>query len=160
MENKYFLHRVQKENGEFSKGIEVHDTLDAAILSFYGRMKLGFNNPDRPNLTFIACKITDATGVTILPYNFSWNKNETDNVFFMHHIRNEDGVFDKNIDICDTFDQALRTYAAAMEYGFNNPQHPKVSFVSCFITDVLSGGEILKGKTWNKPEAVEETFDE
>jgi hypothetical protein len=31
MENKFFLHRIRKENGLYSTGIEVHDTLEAAI---------------------------------------------------------------------------------------------------------------------------------
>ena len=152
MENKYFLHRIQKEDGNFSKGIEVHDTLDAAVLSFYSRMKLGFNNPEKPNLTFISCKITDGNGEVVDPYSFAWVKDETGNVFFMHHIRKSGDAYDKDVDICVDHDQALRAYAAAMEYGFGNTRFPDVSFVSCFITDMLSGGMVLNAKTWNKPE--------
>lgn len=33
---KYFMHRVQRENENYSKGIEIHDTLESAILSFFG----------------------------------------------------------------------------------------------------------------------------
>ena len=50
---KYFMHRIQKENGVFSKGIEVHDTLDAAKLSFWGRMKLAYGN--KAGITFVHC---------------------------------------------------------------------------------------------------------
>ena len=31
MENKFFLHRIRKDGDNYSTGIEVHDTLDAAI---------------------------------------------------------------------------------------------------------------------------------
>ena len=56
MIEKYFMHRIQKENGSFSKGIEIHDTLDSAILSYHGRMKLAYGA--NPAITFMDCKIT------------------------------------------------------------------------------------------------------
>ena len=76
MEQKYFLHRIQIEHGNVVKGIEVHDTLDPAILSFWGRMKLGYNNPQHPNLILVSCKITDMNGNIIEPYNMIWQKND------------------------------------------------------------------------------------
>ena len=62
MEQKYFMHRIKKENGTYTKGIEVHDTLDSAIGSFHAYMKQGYGNPDNPNLTFVSCKVTDSNG--------------------------------------------------------------------------------------------------
>ena len=56
MDHKYFMHRIQLESGSFSKGIEIHDTLDSAILAFWGRMKLAY---DASAITFMSCKITD-----------------------------------------------------------------------------------------------------
>lgn len=31
MENKFFLHRIRKDGGNYTTGIEVYDTLDSAI---------------------------------------------------------------------------------------------------------------------------------
>ena len=45
MENKFFLHRIRKDGDTYNKGIEVHDSLDAAIQSFHSQMKLAYNNP-------------------------------------------------------------------------------------------------------------------
>ena len=51
---KYFLHRIQIQSGTLSKGIEVHDTLAAAILAYHGRMKLAYGG--NPDVTFLNCK--------------------------------------------------------------------------------------------------------
>ena len=153
MVEKFFLHRIQKENGDYSKGIEVHDTLDSAVRAFWGRMKLGFNNPSYPNMTFVSCKITDGSGNTINPYNMTWLKEpEEGNTFFMHHIMLDGATFSKNIDVCNDFDYARYSYAATMEFGYGNPAHPDVTFVSCEITDI--NGMILDpfSGTWNAPE--------
>lgn len=156
MEEKYFLHRIQEENGTFSKGIEVHDTMDAAILSFWGRMKLGYNNPQLQNMTFVSCKITDANGSIVSPYDMTWRKSvDADNTFFMHQIRQDGDSITKGIDAYSSFDDACRMFATAMEYGYNNPQHPNVSFVSCMITDI--SGAVLQpySETWQAPAPAE-----
>jgi len=153
MDEKFFLHRIQKENGTFTKGIEVHDTKDAAILSFRGRMKMGYNNPQYPNLTFIHCMITDINGNVIAPYDRAWKKEgETDQSYFMHYIRLDGDTYSKDIDVCQTFDASRYTYEAAMEYGYNNPKFPNVALVSCVITDM--GGAIMKpyDETWRLPD--------
>jgi len=151
MIEKYFLHRIQIEGGSFAKGIEVHDSLDSAILSFWGRMKLAYGA--NPNITFMSCKITDGSGNTVSPYNLTWGgTDEPENRFFMHHIRLDGETFSKDIDICETFDLARSSYAACMEYGYNNTRHPNVNFVSCQITD-MSGSVMLPfDETWVKPE--------
>lgn len=151
MVEKYFLHRIQQENGTFTKGIEVHNTLYSAIIAFWGRMKYGYNNPSYPGMTFISCKITDGNGAVVAPYNLTWVK-EMDGTFFMHHIYLDGETFNKDIDICADFDAARTAYAAQMEYGYNNPRHPDVSFVSCEITD--RNGDVMFPfcETWNKPE--------
>ena len=153
MVEKFFLHRIQQDNGAFTKGIEIHNTVESAILAFWGRMKLGYNNPNYPNLTFISCKITDGNGSVLAPYNLTWQKNpEEANTFFMHHIRLDGESWNKDIDVCADFDSARSAYAAAMEYGYNNPVHAGVTFVSCEITD-RSGSVMLPfDETWNKEE--------
>lgn len=152
MIEKYFLHRIQQENGTFTKGIEVHNTKESAILAFWGRMKLGYNNPNFPGMTFVSCKITDGNGGVVDNYNLTWVKGEPDGVFFMHHIRLEGETFNKDIDICNDFDTARSAFAAAMEYGYGNPLHSNVTFVSCEITDRNGDVMLPFRETWNKPE--------
>ncbi len=139
----------------FSKGIEVHDSLDSAILSFWGRMKLGYNKTEND---FVSCKITDESGTIVKPYDMTWlTDGETgENKFFLHHIRKEGDSFSKDIDVLDSIDAAKGNFAAMMEYGYNNPAHTNVSFVACYITDLLSGGMILMDAAWVKPEQDQE----
>ena len=161
MESKYFLSRIQKEGDAISKGIEVHDTLDAAVLSFWGRMKLGYNSPEKPEITFISCKVMDGAGNVVGPYDMTWLKDaKVENIFFLHHIRKDGETYTKDIDVCADYDTALRNFAAQMEYGYSNPRFPAVELVSCMVTDLLSGGMILRKDTWAKQEeapAPEET---
>lgn len=153
MEQKYFMHRIQKENDVISDGIEVHDTLDSAILSFWGRMKTGYDDPNHPNMTFVHCMITDVNGAVIASYDMAWKRTgETMNQFFMHHIRLDGETFNKDVDNYETFDAARGAFAAHMEYGYNNSKFPNVSLVSCVITD--SNGTIMQpfNKTWRIPD--------
>ena len=151
MEEKFFLHRIQMENDTFSKGIEIHDTKDAAILSFWGRMKLAYGG--NPAIAFMSCKITDINGNVVTPYDLTWNAEaDFDNRFFMHHIRLDGETFTKDIDICVTFDAARAAYAAQMEYGYNNPRHQSVNFVSCQITDRSGSVMVPFDETWKKQE--------
>ena len=151
MEQKYFLHRIQIEDGNVVKGIEVHDTLDPAILSFWGRMKLGYNNPQHPNLILVSCKITDMNGNIIEPYNMIWQKNNIPNEnFFLHHIRKDGNSFAKDIDVCADLDAARLSYATNLEYGYGNSKFPNVEMVSCMITGM--NGFVVCSETWNKPE--------
>ena len=147
---KYFLHRIQQWNGTYTKGIEVHDTLDAAILSFWGRMKLAYG---AGNVSFMSCKITDSNGSVIRPYDLTWlaDPNEPD-VYFLHHIRLDGETFTKDIDLCASYDAACAAYAAHMEYGYNNSKFPNVTFVSCEV--VNKRGEVMEpfNGTWVKPE--------
>lgn len=148
---KYFLHRIQKENGNISKGIEVHDTLDSAVLSYHGRMKLAYGG--NPAITFMSCKITDGSGAVVRGYDEAYNAEDGDNTFFMHYIRLDGETFTKGIDVCASFDAAKASRHAQMEYGYNNPNHATVSYVSCMITDM--GGTIMLPETWEKQEEPE-----
>ena len=112
-------------------------------------------------VTFMSCKITDMNGNVIAPYDLTWNADaEFENKFFMHHIRLDGETYDKNIDVCADFDTARAAYAACMEYGYNNSKFPNVSFVSCEITDLLSGGLVLSSNTWVKPEQEQEETEQ
>lgn len=78
MENKYFMHRIKEENGTFDKGIEVHDTFNDAIRSFHAYMAYGYDNPNKPNVTFLSCKITDRSGQVLKPYDGLYVKEEVE----------------------------------------------------------------------------------
>lgn len=148
----YYMHRIQRAKGTYTKGIEVHNTLDAALLSFWGRMKLGYGKTE---CDFVSCKITDSNGEIVK--DATWKKDGIeDNKFFLHHIRNDGDTVDKAIDILDSNDAAKGGLAEQMEYGYGNTQHPNVNFVSCYITDLLSGGMVLQHEVWSKPQPEQE----
>lgn len=149
----YFLHRIQKDNGSFTKGIEVHENLNDAIRSFWGRMKTAYNNPQNPGMTFVSCKIENENGAVIEPYNKTWLMEPAENnMFFLHHVRVDGETVSKDIDVLDTLDAAMVAFATQMEYGYDNPRFPNVSLVTCEITDLLSGGMVLENESWVKPE--------
>lgn len=154
MENKFFMHRIKKDNGEFVKGIEVHDSLDSAILSYHAYAKMAYNNPQAPNVTFVACVITDGAGNIVNPFNMVWKDDgEYDNAFFLHYVRHDGESYTKNIDVCSSYDNAKQAFHAQMEYGYGNTKFPNVSFVSCMISDM--SGSVLMDETWNEPDVEE-----
>ena len=151
--DKYFLHRIQRENGVLAKGIEVHDTLDSAILSYHGRMKLAYGA--NPAIAFMDCKITDGNGAIVGKYNEVWNAQPSaENTFFQHYIRVEGETITKNIDVCADHNAAKSAYHQQLEYGYGNQQHPGVTMVSCMITD--TSGDVLMDETWRAPEPEQE----
>lgn len=149
MEDKFFLHRIRKDNGVYAAGIEVHDTLDAAIKSFHGQMKMAYNNPSYPNMTYISCMVTDSNDNIVPGYNETWNKEKVRD-FFVHYIRHDGNTYTKGIDISADYGTACRSYHTQMEYGFGNTKFPNVTFVSSKITN--SSGLIHKGEAWTKPD--------
>ena len=150
---KYFMRRIQEEGGNVSAGVEVHDTLDAAVLSFYGRMKTAYNDPQHPDMTFVSCKVKDEFGGTLPKYDLTWNKNsQAENRFFVYHVRKNGETYEKGLDTFPTFDAAKRAYAAYMEYGFNNSKFPNMQMVSCEITDRSGAVMFPYDETWVKTE--------
>ena len=75
----------------------------------------------------------------------------SENKFFLHQIKCTNGVYDKGIVVKDTYEAAKQSYHAylgAYAYG----QNAETDFVSCYITDRLSGGMGLMAETWNRNE--------
>lgn len=71
--------------------------------------------------------------------------------FFFHHIRRTDGSFDKQIDVCDSLDEAkgaYRSFLGSWGYGYR----ADTDFVSAEITD--ESGTVLYRDTWLAPSAV------
>ena len=152
MENKFFLHRIRKDNGTYTAGIEVHDTLDAAVQSFHAQMKMAYNNPLYPNMTFVSCMVTDENDNIVSRYNETWT-NEEGSDFFVHYIRHSGETYTKGIEICQNFDDANRSFHTHMEYGYGNSKFPDITFVAAKITGV--SGIAHKQEGWVKPDTEE-----
>lgn len=61
MEEKYFLTQIQRKNGEYTKGVVVKDTLDAARQSFHAYLgAYGYGND--ATVDYVACYICDMSG--------------------------------------------------------------------------------------------------
>lgn len=77
-----------------------------------------------------------------------------ENKFFLHQIKYTNGAYDKGIVVKDTFEAAKQSYHAylgAYAYG----QNADTDFVSCMITDQLSG-IVLMEETWQRTAAPTE----
>lgn len=73
MENKFFMHRIKQDNGNWDKGIEVHDTYEQALASYHAYLgAYAYNNSKQPNVTYVSCMITDIWGNLFLKE--SWKK--------------------------------------------------------------------------------------
>lgn len=149
MENKFFLHRIRKDNGVYNAGIEIHDTLDAAIQSFHAQMTMAYNNPQQPNITFVSCMVTNGEGTIISDYNETWSKEPISD-FFVHYIRHDGETYTKGIDVRSSYGDAVRAFHTYMAYGYNNSKFPNVTFAAAKITG--ASGLAHKSECWNKGE--------
>ena len=153
MENKFFLHRIRKDDGTYTMGVEVHDTLDAAIRSFHSQMKMAYNNPSYPNTTYVSCMVTDQDDDIIQGYNETWNKEKVRD-FFVHYIRHDGDNYTKGIEVHEDYGAACRSYHTHMEYGYSNSKFPNMTLVSSKITN--GNGMIYKNDLWLAPPSVTE----
>lgn len=147
MENKFFLHRIRKDGDNYITGIEVHDTLDAAIQSFHAQMKMAYNNPSYPNMTFVSCMVTDEKDQVVGKYNETWCKANISD-FFVHSIRHDGDTYTKGIEVQSAYGTACRSFHTQLEYGYGNAKFPNVTFVASKITG--SSGIIHKTESWTK----------
>ena len=70
-----------------------------------------------------------------------------ENLFFLHQIKRTNGTIEKGIVVKDTMDAAKQSYHAYLgAYAYGN--NASTDFVSCHITDLLSGGMVLMAETW------------
>lgn len=147
MENKFFLHRIRKDGGNYTTGIEVHDTLDSAIQSFHAQMKMAYKNPSYPNMTFVSCMVTNEKDEIVGKYNETWSIGNIHD-FFVHSIRHDGETYTKGIEVQSEYGAACRSFHTQLEYGYNNSKFPNVTFVASKITD--SSGIIHKTESWTK----------
>lgn len=152
MEDKFFLHRIRKDGDNYAMGIEVHDTLDAAIQSFHSQMKMAYNNPSYPNMKYVSCMVTDENDEVVQGYNETWRKEKASG-FFVHFIRHDGDNYTKGIEAHEDYGSACRSYHSHMEYGYGNSKFPNITLVASKITG--NSGIVHKSETWTKAEAEE-----
>ncbi len=78
-----------------------------------------------------------------------------ENYFFMHRARRTNGVFDKGIEVKESYDGAKQSFHAYLgAYAYD--RHDGTDFVQCIITD-MSGTELMK-ENWlsTKPKPAPE----
>lgn len=75
MENKFFMHSIRRTSGTFTKGIEIHETLEAALGSYYATLgNFGYGRSQETD--FVQAEVTDMTGA-IIADPVTWKKPET-----------------------------------------------------------------------------------
>ena len=149
MENKFFLHRIRKDGDNYTMGIEVHDSLDAAIQSFHSQRKMAYNNPTYPNMKYVSCMVTDEDDKVVPGYNETWSKEKVRD-FFVHYIRHDGSNYTKGIETQSDYGAACRSYHTHMEYGYGNSKFPNITLAASKITS--GSGSVIKEETWVKPE--------
>lgn len=64
-ENKFFLHQIKCNNGTYTKGIVVHDTLDLAKQGYHAYLgAYAYYHEDGTD--FVSCMVTDRAGTILL----------------------------------------------------------------------------------------------
>lgn len=149
MENKFFLHRIRKDGDNYTMGIEVHDSLDAAIQSFHSQMKMAYNNPSYPNMKYVSCMVTDENDEVVQGYSETWSKEKVRD-FFVHYIRHDGDNYTKGIDVQNDYGAACRSYHTHMEYGYGNSKFPNITLAASKIAS--GSGSVIKEETWIKSE--------
>lgn len=70
-EDKYFLHQIKRTNGEYTKGIVVADTFEAAKQSYHAYLGAYAYGHDQ-NTDYVQCMITSMTGRILAPFSETW----------------------------------------------------------------------------------------
>lgn len=62
MEEKFFLVQIQRKNGEYTKGVVIKNTLDAARQSFHAYLgAYGYGND--ATIDYVQCMVIDINGM-------------------------------------------------------------------------------------------------
>ena len=72
-EDKFFLHQIKRTNGEYGKGIVVHDTFEAAKQGYHAYLGAYAYGNDA-NTDYVQCMITDTSGHVMM--SETWIKAE------------------------------------------------------------------------------------
>lgn len=110
-------------------------------------MKMAYNNPSYPNMTFVSCMVTNEKDEVVGKYNETWSKGNISD-FFVHYIRHDGDTYTKGIEVQPWYGAACRSFHTQLEYGYGNSKFPNVTFVASKITG--SSGIIHKTESWIK----------
>ena len=70
-EDKYFLHQIKRTNGEYTKGIVIHDTFEAAKQGYHAYLgAYAYGHDD--NTDYVQCMITSMVGTILAPFSETW----------------------------------------------------------------------------------------
>ena len=62
MEEKFSLVQIHRKNGAYTKGVVVHDSLDAARQGYHAYLgAYGYGHD--PDIDFVECMVVDMTGI-------------------------------------------------------------------------------------------------
>jgi hypothetical protein len=59
----FFVHYIRHEGNNYVKGIDVKSNYGDACRMYHTYMEYGYNNTKFPNVTFVASKITNSSGL-------------------------------------------------------------------------------------------------
>lgn len=70
-EDKFFLHQIKRTGGQYSKGIVVADTFEAAKQSYHAYLGAYAYGHDQ-NTDYVQCMITSMAGTILAPFSETW----------------------------------------------------------------------------------------
>ena len=73
MDNKYFLHQIKVGKTNTTKGIVIHDDIEASKQGYHAFLGAYAYGHD-PDATFVQAMVTDMNGIVILPE--TWTASE------------------------------------------------------------------------------------
>ena len=59
----FFVHYIRHDGDNYSKGIDVKSDYGEACRSYHTHLEYGYGNTRFPNVTFVASKITNSSGL-------------------------------------------------------------------------------------------------
>ena len=72
----FFVHYIRHDGENYSKGIDVQSEFAAAIRSYHTHMEYGYGNSRFPNVSFVASKVTNSSGLA--HKSEAWTKPEVE----------------------------------------------------------------------------------
>lgn len=70
-EDKFFLHQIKRTSGQYTKGIVVADTFEAAKQGYHSYLGAYAYGHDE-NTDYVQCMITSMSGTILVPFSETW----------------------------------------------------------------------------------------
>lgn len=71
MADKFFLHQIKRTNGDFTKGIVIADTLEAAKQGYHAYLGAYAYGHDQ-STDYVQAMITTMSGTILQPFSETW----------------------------------------------------------------------------------------